>query len=75
MWIKVIHVDIDSCHLSTHKQLSDITVPATMYCNNVLCKDENHRHCINNIIITFVLLYLSKANIMSKLVVLYFYLY
>ena len=44
-WAKASDIDIEGYRQGTHRKLSEVTVPAAIFCKNVSCKDSEHiRH-------------------------------
>ena len=46
-WAKATDVDVENYRHGTQSRLSHITIPEVVYCNDVRCNDEQHRHHID----------------------------
>ena len=46
-WAKATDVDVKNYRHGTQSSLSHITIPEVVYCNDVRCNNEQHRHHID----------------------------
>ena len=46
-WAKATDVDLETYRQGAHSKLSRITVTSIVYCNDVLCNNDQHRHLID----------------------------
>ena len=46
-WAKATDVDVENYRHGTQSKLSHITIPEVVYCTDVRCNDEQHRHHID----------------------------